>query len=79
MKTRIKKTDKIIVVVWGPGSWTITEKRGFKTLAGAKRFAEAEGARSGMKRIDVRTNDNVDEAETLGYIMYGKWIQEVGA
>lgn len=43
----------LVAYVWGGESWSVVERRGFTTEAGACRFAESESARAGVKEVTV--------------------------
>ena len=59
---RLKPGEKFLACVWGPGSYHISKRKGFKTIEGARRFAAKRLEEDGIHEVSILVKDKKNKA-----------------
>lgn len=50
---KLKPGEKFLACVWGPGSYHISKRKGFKTFEGAERYAKKRLEEEGIHEVSI--------------------------
>lgn len=54
---KLKPGEKFLACVWGPGAYAISKRKGFKTIEGARRYAEKRLVEEGIHEVAILVKD----------------------
>jgi hypothetical protein len=54
---KLKPGEKFLACVWGPGDYSISKRKGFKTYEGCERYAKKRLEEDGVHEVTVLVKD----------------------